>query len=56
MDKYYMLVRRFVNASFRLLIAENWSPMAVDKYNTILTGKGGPLEYVVDLCVRGTCP
>jgi ribosomal RNA-processing protein 1 len=48
MDKYYMLVRRFVNASFRLLITEKWSSTAVDEYNAILTGKSGPLEYVVN--------
>lgn len=45
-DKYYMLVRRFVNASFRLLIDEKWSSTAIDEYTKILTGRGGPLEYV----------
>ncbi|KAI1793170.1 Nop52-domain-containing protein [Ganoderma leucocontextum] len=42
-DKYYMLVRRFVNASFRLLIREGWDAAAVKEYNSILTGRGGPL-------------
>ncbi|KAA1467950.1 Nop52-domain-containing protein [Dentipellis sp. KUC8613] len=43
MDKYYMLVRRFVNASFRRLIQENWDISVCNKYNDILTRKGGPL-------------
>lgn len=42
-DKYYMLVRRFVNASFRLLIREGWDVVAVMEYNSILTDCGGPL-------------
>ncbi|EJF67193.1 Nop52-domain-containing protein [Dichomitus squalens] len=43
-DKYYMLVRRFVNASFRLLIREGWEAAAVKEYNSILTDRGGPLR------------
>ncbi|KAG6841754.1 hypothetical protein C0991_007083 [Blastosporella zonata] len=42
-DKYYMLVRRFVNASFRLLIRAEWDKETVDEYNDILTAPGGPL-------------
>ncbi|KAH9947101.1 Nop52-domain-containing protein [Amylocystis lapponica] len=42
-DKYYMLVRRFVNASFRLLIREEWDSTTTAEYNTILTARGGPL-------------
>ena len=42
-DKYYMLVRRFVNASFRLLVREKWDRPIVADYNDILMGKGGPL-------------
>ncbi|PIL31428.1 hypothetical protein GSI_06129 [Ganoderma sinense ZZ0214-1] len=42
-DKYYMLVRRFVNASFRLLIREGWDASVVNEYNAILTDRGGPL-------------
>ncbi|KAI0652418.1 Nop52-domain-containing protein [Trametes meyenii] len=42
-DKYYMLVRRFVNASFRLLIREGWDEAACREYNSILTDHGGPL-------------
>jgi len=48
MDKYYMLVRRFVNASFRLLIRTGWDQDVCREYNNILTGQGGPLW-----CVRG---
>ncbi|KAI5121317.1 hypothetical protein M0805_003784 [Coniferiporia weirii] len=43
MDKYYMLVRKFMNASFRLLIRTEWDRGAVDEYNSILTARGGPL-------------
>ncbi|KAH9913329.1 Nop52-domain-containing protein [Epithele typhae] len=42
-DKYYMLVRRFVNASFRLLIRAEWDGAACKEYNGILTQHGGPL-------------
>lgn len=42
-DKYYMLVRRFVNASFRLLIRTQWDDKVCAEYNSILTDKGGPL-------------
>ena len=43
MDKYYMLIRRFVNASFRLLMRHDWDPDSFQTYNDILTTKGGPL-------------
>ncbi|PCH34048.1 hypothetical protein WOLCODRAFT_87225 [Wolfiporia cocos MD-104 SS10] len=42
-DKYYMLVRRFVNASFRLLMRAEWDSAACDVYSDILTARGGPL-------------
>lgn len=45
-DKYYMLIRRFVNASFRLLSRNRWDPSLCQDYNGILTRKGGPLWYV----------
>ncbi|KAF7347692.1 rRNA processing protein [Mycena venus] len=43
LDKYYMLVRRFVNATFRLLGRSKWEKSACDTYNDILTREGGPL-------------
>ncbi|TFK56726.1 Nop52-domain-containing protein [Heliocybe sulcata] len=43
MDKYYMLVRRFTNASFRFLIRENWESASLAEYNNILIRKGGPM-------------
>ena len=43
MDKYYMLVREFVNSSFRLLIRTQWDGASVREYNDILTCRGGPL-------------
>jgi hypothetical protein len=46
MDKYYMLVRRFVNASFRLLNQVKWREEICTEYNGILTGRDGPLTYV----------
>ncbi|KAI9068693.1 Nop52-domain-containing protein [Trametes sanguinea] len=42
-DKYYMLVRRFTNASFRLLMRSEWDAAACQEYNSILTDRGGPL-------------
>ena len=45
MDKYYMLIRRFVNASFRLLMRYDWDSRILETYNDILTTKGGPLWY-----------
>lgn len=42
-DKYYMLVRKFVNASFRLLVREEWSLAACEEYNHVIGGPGGPL-------------
>ena len=41
LDKYYMLVRRFVNASFRLLLRNDWSEEVCAEYNEILTRPGG---------------
>ncbi|KAI6031468.1 hypothetical protein BKA83DRAFT_4200779 [Pisolithus microcarpus] len=43
MDKYYLLVRRFLNASFRLLIRAHWDHSALKSYNAILSDSGGPL-------------
>ncbi|ETW86988.1 hypothetical protein HETIRDRAFT_306975 [Heterobasidion irregulare TC 32-1] len=42
-DKYYMLIRRFANASFRLLVRCNWNSVWCEEYNDILAGPGGPL-------------
>ncbi|KAJ7161412.1 nucleolar protein,Nop52-domain-containing protein [Mycena crocata] len=43
LDKYYMLVRRFVNATFRLLGRSKWDKSACDSCNDMLTREGGPL-------------
>ncbi|KAJ7706006.1 nucleolar protein,Nop52-domain-containing protein [Mycena rosella] len=43
LDKYYMLVRRFVNATFRLLGRSDWDKSACDRCNEMLTRPGGPL-------------
>ncbi|CAA7265915.1 unnamed protein product [Cyclocybe aegerita] len=42
-DKYYMLIRRFVNATFRLLTRAKWNNGSCQEYNRILTEEGGPL-------------
>jgi ribosomal RNA-processing protein 1 len=42
-DKYYLLIRRFVNASFRLLIRTDFDEDTCQEYIDILTGTGGPL-------------
>ena len=46
MDKFYMLIRRFVSASFALLIRNDWSPALCEEHNAILRSTGGPLWYV----------
>ncbi|KAJ7631117.1 nucleolar protein,Nop52-domain-containing protein [Roridomyces roridus] len=43
LDKYYMLVRRFVNATFRLLARSQWDKDACENYNETLTREGGPM-------------
>ena len=42
-----MLVRRFVNASFVLLIENQWAPPLCREYNAILLSAAGPLWCVV---------
>ena len=42
-----MLIRRFVNASFRLLIRSGWDAEVCRAYNSILTDHGGPLWYAL---------
>ncbi|KAJ7110043.1 Nop52-domain-containing protein [Mycena epipterygia] len=43
LDKYYMLVRRFVNATFRFLGRAKWDKSACDSCNDMLKREGGPL-------------
>ncbi|WVR08021.1 hypothetical protein IAU60_005065 [Kwoniella sp. DSM 27419] len=45
MDKYYMLMRRYVNATFRLLAREQWTEEAVSAVNSILSKNGGPMTW-----------
>lgn len=44
-DKYYMLIRRYVNATFRVLQRAGWDAGAVAKVNGILTAERGPLSW-----------
>ncbi|KAK4053533.1 hypothetical protein OIV83_001701 [Microbotryomycetes sp. JL201] len=46
LDKFYMLVRRFVNVAFRLLEREEWDLHAITEYNQLLTGENGPLDVL----------
>lgn len=46
MDKFYMLMRRYVNATFRLQARHGWSKEAVDGVNEILMSKTGPMTCV----------
>lgn len=41
MDKFYLLIRRFVSASFGLLAREEWSQEGVEGMCEILVGKNG---------------
>ncbi|GAA5929657.1 Rrp1p [Sporobolomyces koalae] len=43
-DKFYMLIRRFVEVGFRFLEREDWDERAIELYNDVLTGPGGPLH------------
>jgi len=43
MDKYYMIVRKYVYASFLLLIRLEWNEASCTEYNKLLTDRGGPL-------------
>ncbi|KAF8585131.1 Nop52-domain-containing protein [Ramaria rubella] len=43
LDKYYMLIRKFTNAAFRLLIRDDWKEEICLEYNAILSTRGGPL-------------
>lgn len=45
LDKYYMLIRRYVNASFRLSARAGWSTAAVDGINAILGAEHGPMSW-----------
>ncbi|KAM0754402.1 Nop52-domain-containing protein [Meredithblackwellia eburnea MCA 4105] len=44
LDKFYLLVRRFVHVGFLLLRREGWDLEAVRRYNEMLCGEGGPLN------------
>lgn len=47
MDKYYMLIRQWQNATFRVLARANWSESSVKRFNDMLTAEiGGPMSYV----------
>ncbi|GAA6013039.1 hypothetical protein JCM11491_000949 [Sporobolomyces phaffii] len=43
-DKFYMLIRRFIEVGFKVLEREDWDPKAIELYNEVLTSPGGPLH------------
>ncbi|WVQ78924.1 hypothetical protein IAT38_001016 [Cryptococcus sp. DSM 104549] len=45
MDKYYLLIRRYVNATFRLLAREGWEKSAVERVNQVLVKNGGAMTW-----------
>ncbi|KAK8849691.1 hypothetical protein IAR55_005026 [Kwoniella newhampshirensis] len=45
MDKFYLFIRRYVNATFRLLAREKWDKRAIEAVNKILIKKGGPMTW-----------
>ncbi|ORY34723.1 nucleolar protein,Nop52-domain-containing protein [Naematelia encephala] len=48
-DKFYMLIRRYVNATFRLLARGGWKEEQVGRVNDVLAGKGGPITVDVSV-------
>ncbi|GAA5961127.1 hypothetical protein JCM21900_002809 [Sporobolomyces salmonicolor] len=44
LDKFYMLIRRFVHVALKLLQREEWDERAIAEYSELLTGPGGPLH------------
>lgn len=42
-DKFYLLIRRFVNAALRLLAETAWDPTSISHFSRILTKQGGLL-------------
>ncbi|WWC65846.1 uncharacterized protein I303_108468 [Kwoniella dejecticola CBS 10117] len=45
MDKYYLLMRKYVNATFRLLARERWEKHAISAVNRIMSKNGGPMTW-----------
>ena len=48
-----MLVRKFVNAGFRLLLRAEWEAEIIKAYTEMLAGRGGPLRYDIFLFGEG---
>ncbi|GAA5961482.1 hypothetical protein JCM8115_003464 [Rhodotorula mucilaginosa] len=48
LDKFLLLMRRFTHVGFRLLEREQWDERAIEEYNAMLTGPGGPLDVTND--------
>jgi len=42
-DKFYLLMRRYIIVSLRLLAREDWDQRAIAHYNQVLIEEGGPL-------------
>ncbi|GAA5975387.1 hypothetical protein JCM10908_005146 [Rhodotorula pacifica] len=48
LDKFLLLIRRFAHVGFRLLEREQFDERAIEEYNAMLTGPGGPLDVTND--------
>ncbi|KWU41286.1 Nop52-domain-containing protein, partial [Rhodotorula sp. JG-1b] len=48
LDKFLLLIRRFTHVGFRLLEREQWDERAIEEYNAMLVGPGGPLDVTND--------
>lgn len=42
-DKFYLLLRRFVNAAFRLLARDSWDEGSIVHFSRLMVKEGGPL-------------
>lgn len=45
-DKFLLLMRRFVFVAFKLLEREGWDARAIQEYKEMLVGPKGPLQCV----------
>ncbi|PKI85552.1 hypothetical protein MVES_000074 [Malassezia vespertilionis] len=43
-NKYYLLMRRYVEAGFRLLLLHKWDSVLVKKFTSVMRGLHGPLS------------
>ena len=44
MDKFLLLVRRYIGASFEWMKRNGWSKIVVEEHSRMMAGEGGPLD------------